>query len=164
MDRVLHWYDEINEMHEVGEEHCLNVVLKESPGQDAEGKKRKLLVLFRNYISTLDLNKLELKLKCQHPWTSIWNNKSEIKHLKTVWNLKSKTWNPKSEIQNLKYKIWNTKSEIQNSKSGVSNPKSQIRILKSKIWNSKSDIQNLKFKISNPQFKIWNLKSVICNL
>ena len=43
-------------MHEVGEEHCLNVVLKESPGQDAEGKKRKLLVLFRNYISTLDLN------------------------------------------------------------------------------------------------------------
>ena len=59
--------DEINETHEVGEEHCLNVVLKESPGQEAEGKERKLLVLFHNYISTLDLNKLELKLKCQHP-------------------------------------------------------------------------------------------------
>ena len=48
--------DEINETHEVGEEHCLNVVLKESPGQKAEGKEKKLLVLFHNYISPLDLN------------------------------------------------------------------------------------------------------------
>ena len=141
MDRVLHWYDEINEMHEVGEEHCLNVVLKESPGQDAEGKKRKLLVLFRNYISTLNLNKLELKLKCQDPWTSIWNNKSEIKHLKTVWNLKSKTWNPKSEIP---------KSEIQNLNSKIWNPKPEIQNLKTKTWYLNSEM------CWNPKFAILN--------
>ena len=38
--------DEINETHEVGEEHCLNVVLKESPCQEEREKRGNFLYYF----------------------------------------------------------------------------------------------------------------------
>ena len=103
-----------------------------------------------------------MKYEIRNLKSASWNPKTEFWHMKIeIRNLKSEVWHPKSEIWSRKFEFWKPKTESWTLKSEIWTLKPEIWDPKAESWNQISEMWDLELEVGYMKYEVRNMKPEI---